>query len=171
MVCALSDRTHVFHFCGIKHNFYPFLKQIIFFPNWKKTLQLNQNLSFSEKKADNPHEPSHQPTQPFCSFRRPQKNFVSSVNKFTMHQKICQLLGTLSLYFFRVSGRKNRDLTEFPAQTRPNLPQHLTISLLFFCMRRQEKSDSCLCQRREPLRIIAFCLQAAARRIPAPAHP
>ena len=51
MVCALSDRTHVFHFCGIKHNFYPFLKQIIFFPNWKKTLQLNQNLSFSEKKS------------------------------------------------------------------------------------------------------------------------
>ena len=43
MVCALSDRTHVFHFCGIKHNFYPFLKQIIFFP------ELEENASIEPK--------------------------------------------------------------------------------------------------------------------------
>ena len=29
MVCALSYRTHVFHFYGIKHSFFPFLKQIL----------------------------------------------------------------------------------------------------------------------------------------------
>ena len=61
--------------------------------------------------------------------------------------------------------------TDFPEQTSPNLPQHLTIILLFFIPAHKEKTAIPVpASEQESLRVILFLVKAAPPSHPAPAH-
>lgn len=63
------------------------------------------------------------------------------------------------------------DLKDFPSQTRPNLPQHLTIILLFSVTAHKEKTAIPVPEsEQESLCVILFPVKAAPPLHPAPAH-
>ncbi len=63
------------------------------------------------------------------------------------------------------------NLKDFPAQTRPNFPQHLTIILLFSVTAHREKTAIPVpASEQESLCVILFLVKAAPPSHPAPAR-
>lgn len=63
------------------------------------------------------------------------------------------------------------DLKDFPAQTSPNLPQHLTIILLFSVTAHKEKTATPVPEsEQESLRVILLPVKAVPPLYPVPAH-